>query len=52
MDGQKKSPYNSTYPNGVVSYSKDSFTGNQTVVFQIKCCRQVGRSVAKNANFL
>ncbi len=29
---------NSTYPKGGVSYSKDSFEGNQTLVFQIKFC--------------
>ncbi|HET8964202.1 MAG TPA: hypothetical protein VFM99_09905 [Chitinophagales bacterium] len=27
---------NSTYPKGGVSFSKDSFVGNQTLVFQIK----------------
>jgi hypothetical protein len=30
--------YNSTYPKGGVSYSKDSFVVNQTLVFQIKFC--------------
>ena len=30
--------YNSTYPKGGVSYSKDSFAVNQTLVFQIKFC--------------
>jgi hypothetical protein len=34
---------NSTYPKGGVSCSKDSFVGNQTLVFQIKFC---GRSPA------
>jgi hypothetical protein len=29
---------NSTYPKGGVSCSKDSFVGNQTLVFQIKFC--------------
>jgi len=29
---------NSTYPKGGVSYSKDSFVVNQTLVFQIKFC--------------
>lgn len=29
---------NSTYPKGRVSYSKDSFVVNQTLVFQIKFC--------------
>ena len=30
--------YNSTYPIGGVSCSKDSFVVNQTLVFQIKFC--------------
>jgi hypothetical protein len=30
--------HNSTYPKGGVSCSKDSFVGNQTLVFQIKFC--------------
>ncbi len=30
--------YNSTYPKGGVSCSKDSFVGNQTLVFQIMFC--------------
>jgi hypothetical protein len=30
--------HNSTYPKGGVSYSKDSFVVNQTLVFQIKFC--------------
>jgi hypothetical protein len=30
--------YNSTYPKGGVSCSKDSFMVNQTLVFQIKFC--------------
>jgi hypothetical protein len=30
--------FNSTYPKGGVSYSKDSFVVNQTLVFQIKFC--------------
>jgi hypothetical protein len=34
----KKTPYNSTYPKGGVSCSKDSFVDNQTLVFQIKFC--------------
>lgn len=29
---------NSTYPKGGVSCSKDSFVGNQTLIFQIKFC--------------
>jgi hypothetical protein len=41
-----KTPYNSTYPKGGVSCSKDSFVVNQTLVFQIKFC---GKSPA---NFL
>jgi hypothetical protein len=37
--GQKrKTPYNSTYPKGGVSCSKDSFVVNGTLVFQIKFC--------------
>ncbi len=32
---------NSTYPKGGVSYSKDSFVINQTLVFQIKFCGEV-----------
>jgi hypothetical protein len=38
LDGQRKTPYNSTYPKGGVSCSKDSFIVNQTLVFQIKFC--------------
>ena len=34
----KTTPYNSTYPKGGVSCSKDSFVVNQTLVFQIKFC--------------
>jgi hypothetical protein len=30
--------YNSTYPKGGVSCSKDSFVVNQALVFQIKFC--------------
>ncbi|MBN2747783.1 MAG: hypothetical protein JXR34_13735 [Bacteroidales bacterium] len=30
--------YNSTYPKGGVSCSKDSFVSNQKLVFQIKFC--------------
>ena len=33
-----KTGYNSTYPKGGVSCSKDSFVVNQTLVFQIKFC--------------
>jgi len=36
--GQGKTPYNSTYPKGEVSCSKDSFVVNQTLVFQNKFC--------------
>ena len=39
----RKTPYNSTYPKGGVSYSKDSFVVNQSLVFQIKFC---GKSTA------
>jgi hypothetical protein len=34
----KTTAYNSTYPKGRFSCSKDSFVGNQTLVFQIKFC--------------
>ena len=34
----KTTGYNSTYPKGGVSCSKDSFLVNQTLVFQIKFC--------------
>jgi hypothetical protein len=33
-----KTAYNSTYPKGGFSCSKDSFVVNQTLVFQIKFC--------------
>ena len=33
-----KTPYNSSYPKGGVSCSKDSFVVKQTLVFQIKFC--------------
>jgi len=33
-----KTPYNSSYPKGGVSCSKDSLVVNQTLVFQIKFC--------------
>ena len=36
--GQESTGYNSTYPKGGVSCSKDSFVVNQTLVFQIKFC--------------
>jgi len=35
---EEKRTHNSTYPKGGVSCSKDSFVGNQTLVFQIKFC--------------
>ena len=38
MIDERKTPYNSTYPKGGVSCSKDSFVVNQTLVFQIKFC--------------
>ncbi len=46
---EKLAAYNSTYPKGGVSYSKDSFVVNGTLVFQIKFC---GKSPAlrKSAN--
>ena len=34
----KEYAYNSTYPKGGVSCSKDSFVVNQTLVFQMKFC--------------
>jgi hypothetical protein len=33
---ERKTGYNSTYPKGGLSFSKDSFVGIQTLVFQIK----------------
>jgi len=40
LQGQrtKTTGYNSTYPKGGVSCSKDSFVVNGTLVFQIKFC--------------
>ena len=35
---ERKPAYNSTYPKGGVSCSKDSFMVNQILVFQIKLC--------------
>ena len=35
---ERKTAYNSTYPKGGVSCSKDSFVVKQTLVFQIKFC--------------
>jgi len=37
-NSELKTAYNSTYPKGGVSCSKDSFVVNQTLVFQIKFC--------------
>jgi hypothetical protein len=36
-----KTAYNSTYPKGVGSCSKDSFVVNQTLVFQIMFCGKI-----------
>ena len=38
MQTERTAAYNSTYPKGGVSCSKDSFVVNQTLVFQIKFC--------------
>jgi hypothetical protein len=35
---ENRAAYNSTYPKGGVSCSKDSFVVNETLVFQIKFC--------------
>jgi hypothetical protein len=35
---ERKTPYNSTYPKGGLSCSKDSFVVNGTLVFKIKFC--------------
>jgi hypothetical protein len=35
---QESRPHNSTYPKGGVSYSKDSFVVNESLVFKIKFC--------------
>jgi hypothetical protein len=35
---QRSTTGNSTYPKGGVSYSKDNFVVNGTLVFQIKFC--------------
>ena len=35
---KRKTPYNSTYPKGGVSCSKDSLLVNGSLVFQIKFC--------------
>jgi hypothetical protein len=43
----KTTAYNSTYPKGGVSCSKDSFVVNETIVFQIKfCCKSPALRVA------
>ena len=38
MTKTEKSAHNRSYPKGGVSYSKDSFVGNGSLVFQIKFC--------------
>ena len=38
MMTRRKTGYNSTYPKGGASFSKDSFEVNQTLVFQIEFC--------------
>ncbi len=38
LRNEEEYSHNSTYPKGGVSCSKDSFVGNQTLVFQIKFC--------------
>jgi len=44
---ERTTGYNSTYPKGGVSCSKDSFVVNQTLVFQIKfCCKSPALRVA------
>jgi hypothetical protein len=35
---RNKTPYNSTYPKGGVSCSKESIVDNKSIVFQIKFC--------------
>jgi hypothetical protein len=46
---KQKASYNSTYPKGGISCSKDSFVVNQTLVFQIKFCgKSPGLRVAEN----
>lgn len=35
---ERSTGYNSTYPKGGASCSKDSFVVNETLVFQIKFC--------------
>jgi hypothetical protein len=55
---ENNTAYNSTYPKGGVSSSKDSFVVNQTLVFQIKFCGKspalrvaAKRQVVKKPNF-
>jgi hypothetical protein len=38
QNNEEKATANSSYPKGGISCSKDSFVGNQTLVFQIKFC--------------
>jgi hypothetical protein len=38
---KKQRRHNSTYPKGGVSYSKDSFAVNGSLVFQIKFCGKI-----------
>jgi hypothetical protein len=43
----RKPAHNSTYPKGGVSCSKDTFSFNETFVFQIKfCCKSPALRVA------
>jgi hypothetical protein len=56
--GQEGQTPNSTYPKGGVSFSKDSFVVNQTLVFQIKFCGKspalrvaTNRQVVKKLSF-
>jgi len=37
-NGKESRTHNSTYPKGGVSCSKDSFSVNESLVFQIKFC--------------
>jgi hypothetical protein len=39
--GQESTGYNSTYPKGGVSCSKDSFGVNGSLIFQIKFCGKI-----------
>jgi len=40
-DQKRNTAYNSTYPKGGVSCSKDSFVVNGSLVFQIKFCAKL-----------